>query len=147
VVKSQSPKTGNLTGSVLVILDPNYGDRLREVWPGRPVWIAMTSINEPTVRSLWGSHPDNDHSSGITGFRFDVDATPEKSLLDNLAMIDLHHGLHSSKGPYIALEVNGARLTTEVREALSKLGFKKFLENVDGFTAQRSTEEAVKARD
>ena len=147
MVKSQSPKTDNLNGSVLVILDPNYGERLRKVWPGRPVWIVMTSINEPTVRSLWASHPDDDHLSGITGFRFDVDATPQKSLLDNLTMIDLHHGLHSSRPPYTALEVSGARLTTEVREALSKLGFKKYLENADGFIAPRSTEEAVKAWD
>jgi hypothetical protein len=31
----------NLIGFVLVILDPNYGERLRQVWPGRPVWIAI----------------------------------------------------------------------------------------------------------
>ena len=64
----------DLTGSVLVVLDPNYGERLRQMWPGRPVWIAMSPINEPTVRSLWASHPDGDHLSGITGFRFDTDA-------------------------------------------------------------------------
>jgi hypothetical protein len=146
-VKSQSPKTGNLASSVLVIVDPNYGERLRQVWPGQPVWIAMSSTNEPTVRSLWASHPDGDHLSGITGFRFDANARPENSLLDNLNMIDLHHGLHSSKDPYTVLEVSGARLTIDVRDALSKLGFEKFLENTDGFTARRSREEAVKARD
>ena len=147
MVKSQSPKTSNLTSSVLVILDPNYGERLQQVWPGRPVWIAMSPINEPTVRSLWSSHPNCDHLNGITGFRFDADAPPENSLLDNLDMIDLHHGLYSSRDPYTVLEVIGARLTINVREALSKLGFEKFLENPDGFTARRSTEEAVKARD
>jgi hypothetical protein len=147
VVKSQSPKTGNLPGSVLVILNPNYGERLRQVWPGRPVWIAMSSINELTVRSLWASHPDGDQLSGITGFRFDAGAPPENRLLDNLSMIDLHHGLYSSKDPYTVLEVSGARLTIDVREALCKLGFEKFLENTDGFTARRSTEEAAKRWD
>jgi hypothetical protein len=107
----------------------------------------MSPINEPTVRSLWASHPDGDHLSGITGFRFDTDALPENSFLDNLGMIDLHHGLRSSKDPYTVLEVSGARLTTDVREALCKLGFEKFLEHTDGFTARRSTEEAVKGRD
>jgi hypothetical protein len=130
-----------------VILDPNYGERLRQVWPGQPVWIAMSSINEPMVRSLRAAHPDGDQLSGITAFRFDADAPPEKSLLDSLNMVDLHHGLYSSEDPYIALEVIGARLTINVREILSKLGFEKFLENPDGFTARRSTEEAVKARD
>ena len=147
MVKSQSPKTGNLTGSVLVILDPNYGERLRQMWPGRPIWIAMSPINEPTVRSLRASHPDGDQLSGITGFRLDAGGPPENSLLDNLNMIDLHHGPYSNKDPYTVLEVIGARLTINVREALSKLGFEKFLENPDGFSARRSTKEAVKARD
>jgi hypothetical protein len=146
-VMSHSLQTNNFTGSVLVVLDPGYGERLRQMWPGRPVWIAMSPNNEPTVRSLWASHPDGDHLSGITGFRFDADALPENSLLDNLDMIDLHHGLHSSKNPYTVLEVIGARLTIDVREALRKLGFEKFLEHAGGFTAQRSPEEAVKVRD
>ena len=144
---SHSPKADNLTGSVLVVLDPNYGERLRQMWPGRSVWIALSPINEPTVRSLWASHPDCDHLSGITGFRFDADALPENSLLDTLDMIDLHHGLQSSKDPYTVLEVVGARLTTDVREVLCKLGFERCLEHTDGFTARRSTEGAAKGRD
>ena len=144
---SRSPKTGNFTGSVLVVLDPNYGERLRQMWPGRAVWIAMSPINEPTVRSLWASHPDADPLSGITGFRFDTNALPENSLLDNLYEIDLHHGQYSSKDPYTVLEVSGAELTIDVRKALCKLGFETFLDHTGGFTARRSTEEAVKARD
>jgi hypothetical protein len=85
--------------------------------------------------------------NGITGFRFDADAPSENSLLDNLNMIDLHHGSYSSKAPYTVLEVSGARLTIDVREALCKLGFEKFLEKTDGFTARRSTEEPMKVRD
>jgi hypothetical protein len=137
----------NLIGSVLVILDPNYGERLRQVWPGRPVWIAMSPINEPAVRSLWASHPDGNHLTGLTGFQFDKDNLPEDSLLQNLDMIDLHHGLHSSKEPYTVLEVSGARLTMNVREALSKLGFENFVEHTDGFTTRRSMEEVAKGRD
>jgi hypothetical protein len=144
---SRSLKTDNFAGSVLVVLDPNYGERLRQMWPGRPVWIAMSPINEPTVRSLSASYPNCDHLSGITVFRFDADALPEKSLLDNLYMIDLHHGQYSSKDPYTVLEVSGARLTIDVREALCKLGFEEFLEHAGGFTARRNTEEAVKVRD
>jgi hypothetical protein len=71
----------------------------------------------------------------------------EYKLLENLNMIDLHHGLYSSKDPYTVLEVCGARLTIDVREVLRQLGFETFLESTDGFTAQRSTEEAAKARD
>jgi hypothetical protein len=43
--------------------------------------------------------------------------------------------------------VDVEREAADVRKALSKLGFEKFLENTDGFTARRSTEEAVNAQD
>jgi hypothetical protein len=107
----------------------------------------MSPINEPTVRSLSASHPDCDHLSGITVFRFDANALPEKNFLDILYMVDLHHGPYSSTDPYTVLEVSGARLMIDVREALCKLGFEEFLEHAGGFTARRSTEEAVKVRD
>jgi hypothetical protein len=145
---SRSLKTANLTGSVLVVMDPNYEERLRQVWqPGMPAWVAMTPINEPTVRSLWTSHPDTDYLTGITTFNFDPDALPENSFLNYLGTIDLHHGPDSSETPYMALEVIGARLAIDVREALGELGFDEFVEHADGFSARRSTEEAAKVRD
>jgi hypothetical protein len=148
VVISRSLKTGDLAGSVLVVMDPNYGERLRQIWqPGRPAWIAMSPINEPTVRSLWTSHPDTDYLTGITAFDFDPDALPENSFLNYLGTIDLHHGPCSSETPYTALEVIGARLASDVREALRELGFNEFVEHPDGFRARRSTEEAARMRD
>jgi hypothetical protein len=148
VVTSRSLKTGNLTESVLVVMDPNYGERLRQVWqPGRPAWIAMSPINEPTVRSLWTSHPDTDYLAGITAFNFDHDTLPENSFLNYLGTIDLHHGRYSSETPYTALKVIGARLAIDVREGLGELGFDEFVEHPDGFSARRNTEEAAKVRD
>jgi len=144
----RSLKTGNLSGSVLVVMDPNFGERLRQLWqPGRPAWIAMSPVNEPTVRSLWISHPDTDYLTGITGFNFDPDTLPESSFLNYLGTIDLHHGPYSSETPYTALEVIGTRLAIDVREALAELGFDEFVEHADGFSARRSAEEAAKVRD
>jgi hypothetical protein len=148
VVRSHSLKPGNFAGSVLVVMDPNYGERLRQMWqPGRPAWVAMTPINEPTVRSFWTSYPDTDYLTGITAFDFDPDALPENSFLDYLGTIDLHHGPSSSETPYTAIEVIGVRLAIDVREALSELGFDEFVEHPSGFIARRSTEEAAKVRD
>jgi len=142
------PNTDDVTGSVLVVMDPNYGERLRQMWqPGRPAWIAMSPTNEPTVRSLWTSHPATDQLTGITAFNFDPDALPENSFLNHLGAIDLHHGPCSTKTPYTVIEVIGARLAVDVREALGELGFDEFVEHADGFSARRSTEEAAKVRE
>ena len=140
-------KAGTLTGSVLVVMDPDYGERLRQRWPGQPVWITMSPVNEPTVRSLWASHPGQHHLSGITSFPFDSGAPPEKKFLDYLEDIDLHHGPYSNGDSYTTLEVIGARPTTDVRQALGELGFDEFDEHADGFTARRSPEEAAKLGD
>jgi hypothetical protein len=145
---SRSLKTDNLTGSVLVVMDPNYGERLRQMWqPGGPAWIAISPKNGPTVRSLWTSHPDTDYLTGIPAFNVDPDALPENNFLNNLGTIDLHHGPYSSEIPYTALEVIGARLAIDVREALGELGFDEFVEHPDGFSARRSTKEAANVRD
>jgi hypothetical protein len=142
------PNTGDVARSVLVVMDPNCGERLRAMWqPGRPAWIVMSPTNEPTVRSLGAAHPGKDHLTGITSFNFDPDARPEKSFLSYLDTIDLHHGPYSSENPYTVLEVIGARLTVDVREALSELGFDEFVEQGDVFSARRSTEEAGKLRE
>ncbi len=62
-----APTPGELSASVLVVLDPYFGDQFRQTWqPGRPAWVAMSPGNEATVRSLWAAHPDVDHLSGIT---------------------------------------------------------------------------------
>jgi hypothetical protein len=42
--------------------------------------------------------------------------------------------------------VIGAKLTTDVRSALSEFGFEEFLERADGFIARRSEDRALKER-
>jgi hypothetical protein len=136
----------NPTQGLLVILDPDYGDRLREVWPGSPVWITMSSVNEPVIRSLWATRSEPNHLTGITGMRFDGGITPEHRFLAELDTIDLHHGPYSTKSPYTVLEVIGAPLTNSIRAALSKIGFTDFTESQNGFIATRTAEEAMRLR-
>jgi len=46
---------------VLVILDPVFGERLREFWPGRAVWIVMSPTNEPVMKALSAPHAGSSH--------------------------------------------------------------------------------------
>ena len=85
--------------------------------------------------------------TGITAFNFDPDALPENSFLKFLGTIDLHHGPYSSETPYTALEVRGARLTIDVREALGELGFDEFVEHRMGSAPDAARKKPGKLRD
>jgi hypothetical protein len=123
---------------VLVVLDPNFGDRLRAAWRGQPVWVAMSPANAPVVHALWARAPRADHLTGITGFTHVAQKPVEDQFLAELGMIDLHHGAYSTTTPYTRLVVIGAQLTEGVRTALAELGFSTFQQRSDGFAASRS---------
>jgi len=133
--------------SVLVIVDPDFGEKLRAIPVGRPVWITMSPANEPIVRSLWESRGSTNHLTGTTGFRFDREISAEDRFRVELNTIDLHHGPYSSTSPYTEIEVMGARLTAEIRADLSDLGFRDFTVAEDGFAARRTHEEAMRRRE
>jgi hypothetical protein len=127
---------------VLVVLDPDFGDRLRQAWHGQAVWITMSPANAPVVRALWASVPSQTHLTGITGFRYSNGVAAEDCLLDELDAIQLHHGPHSTSAPCTIFKVIGVPLTAVVQNALSKLDFKVFQKCPHGFVATRSEEEA-----
>jgi hypothetical protein len=133
-------------GEVLLVLDPDFGERLRDEWQGQAVWITMSPVNAVTVRSLWAAAPSQDQLTGITGFTHQEGATAEHQLLDQLSNIDLHHGPYSTTLPHTTLAVIGTTLTENVRAALSTLGFVEFEQRPDGFVANRSEAEARRLR-
>jgi hypothetical protein len=122
---------------VLVVLDPNCGDRLRDAWRGQPVWITMSPANTPEIQALWANTSSPNHLTGITGFTHKEGVAAEDQLLAELGTIDLHHGPYSTNTPYSVLTVIGAQLTEPVRAALSELGFSTFQQQSDGFAATR----------
>jgi hypothetical protein len=132
---------------VLVVLDPNFGERLRHASGRQPVWIVMSPANEPVIRSIWAATPNISHLTGITALTHYEDEGPEGRFLAYLDTIELHHGAMSTTTPYTVIKVIGVPLTTAVRRALSELGFAKFDQGSAGFEAIRSLEEAVRIRD
>jgi hypothetical protein len=132
---------------VLVVLDPDFGEHLRNEWYGQAVWITMSPVNAVTVRSLWADAPREDHLTPITGFTHQEGTPAEGQLLAQLTAIDLHHGPFSTKTPYTALTVIGTALTESVRTALLRLGFLEFEQRPDRFVAKRSEGEAGRLRE
>ncbi len=129
----------NSVREVLVVLDPNFGDRLRDAWRGQPVWITMSPVNAPEVRALWADLPSVNHLTGIMGFTHQAGVAAEDRLTAELSTSDLHHGPHSTDTPYTVLTVIGAQLTEPVRAALSELGFSRSQLRPDGFVAARAS--------
>jgi hypothetical protein len=129
-----------------VILDPNFGERLRGI-ESEPVWIIMSPANDPVVRSRWAATPEPDHLAGVTGFKWQEGRTAEDRFLEEMDTIDLHHGPYSTKLPYTVLDVIGVQLNATIREVLmDNGGFSEFIENSQGFTAKRSIAEAQRLR-
>jgi hypothetical protein len=128
---------------VLVILDPEFGVRLKDLRRRQPVWIVDSPANWPVAKGLWNCSASHDQQSGITLFRTDPEASAEQSLLAELSTIDLHCGPYSSESSYTVLEIIGARLNETVRSTLSSAyGFAEFEENPGGFVATRTPESA-----
>jgi hypothetical protein len=133
---------------VILILDPNYGERIGQLTPGIPAWVVRSAANAPALDKWWADHPECNNLSGITGFYEREGITsPESRFTVQLDNIEQHHGPYSTDSPHTRLRVIGLRLTEQVRHELSALGFTMFAEDAaDGFTASRTLEEARKIR-
>jgi hypothetical protein len=126
---------------VHVIVNPEYGERLRALPTGEAAWVADTPTNTPVMKSIWATlsgKPYPDYLTGITSFEVPADKTPEDWLLGVLDPVDLHHGQYSQSPPYSILRVIGTALTPRIRERLASYDFVKFEDLPEGFVAHKS---------
>ncbi len=122
---------------VHLIVDADYGERLRGLPQDEDSWVADTSTNQPVIKSIWGARPAGEPLAGITSFKVAPDKTPEDWLLDILDAVELHHGEHSQSPPYSVLRVVGTPLSPRLREELGEYGFVRFEDSADGFVAHK----------
>ncbi len=122
---------------VAVVLETEFGDRLCELAARMPVWIVDTPVNRSAAEQHWAGHPMSTHLDGVTTFTVDLAGTAEAWLVGILADVDLHHGYYSHDPAYSAIEIYGASLTPEVREALAEYGLMAFAERSGGFVATK----------
>ena len=122
---------------VAIVVDPNYGVRLRELASVRPVWIADTSVNRAVAEELSRERKEGLGSTDVTVFRVNPKATPEDWCYGVLEAVDLHHGGLSSSTPYRAIRVIGCEPTERLRAALTNFGLNRIHRYEDGFLAER----------
>lgn len=122
---------------VIVIVVPDFGERLREIEPGVPVWIIDTPTNKRVVQQLWRERSTQSHLTGITSFKATAGSSAEEVLIGEMHTIDLHHGEYSANPPYTVIEAIGVELTEKIETELGEFGFYEFHETVNGFSAIR----------
>lgn len=117
---------------VHVIVDPDYGERLRDLPGDEAAWVADTSTNHPVIKSIWATH-----SVGITSFKAPADQTPEDWLFGVLDTVEDHHCEYSQTPPYSTLRVIGTTLTPRIRVRLESYDFVRFEDLPEGFVAHK----------
>ena len=117
---------------VIIIVDRDYGARLRLLPDELPAWVIDSPKNHPVIVELWESRKRWSQTGMLTSFVDQPDATPEYCLISILDTIDLHHGAYSQKNPWSIAQVVGAEPFPEVAQAMNALGFLLHSESRDG---------------
>jgi hypothetical protein len=115
-------------------VDPNFGAGLVALSIQMPIWIIDTPTNREWAEYVWSRAGSNRKT--VTTFRvYDGDAA--KWYRGVLPQIELHHGQFSQSPAYDSIEVFGADLTVDLRDAFSSYGFTISSQRTDGFSAVR----------
>jgi hypothetical protein len=129
--------------SLIVVLDPDYSDRLESVIAHAPVWIVDTPSNKEACQRIWKRQPHSDHREigAITSFGAGSEDNLSEGLFDVLPQLETHHGVVD--GDYLrfaqsfVVEVIGVRATKDIVSRLAELGLDVISETPDGFRAKR----------
>ncbi len=124
---------------VHIIVDPDFGNRIREIPAGDPVWIVDTPQNRLAFEAVRRERPDTNHLIGLTSFKVDPTGLPEDWLISELHTIDLHHGDMSHDPPWSMVNVIGVGWNERIRAELAQFGFLKHHAELNEFTAMKET--------
>jgi hypothetical protein len=132
---------------VYVVVDPHYGERLRNLRANDPIWVIDSETNHIVIQTLWNERQGSSLQDGITSFKYDPKENREDWFVNELATIDLHHGEFSHNPPYSVLEVIGIAWSDKVEDALKEYGFIKYERTTEGFITRRETGQQVNQSD
>jgi hypothetical protein len=128
---------------LIVVVDPNFGDRLESRSQLTPIWIVASPDNKDACHRLWVSHSHADHREKGAATHYsvsDLEARME-NLLEIIPQLETHHGEVAGDELIFPdgflLEVVGLSLTDNVANRLREFGFSSFEKTSDGFQARR----------
>jgi hypothetical protein len=113
--------------SVLVVVDPGFGVKLRAAAVAQPVWIAQVGQNRSEAEKLWQSG-----FRGVTTFVVAEPFNPEQAVAGILGQVLLHH-------PDVQeVRVVGCSASELIRERFGAEGFQISEGTHEGFLARSS---------
>ncbi|OYZ23713.1 MAG: hypothetical protein B7Y39_03765 [Bdellovibrio sp. 28-41-41] len=90
--------------NVAVILDSEFGSKLKLIPVDYAIWICRSDTNEPVADEIWQTSQERP----ITVFDIDEDDEPEEAFLDMLTGVALHH-------EWTTIDVYGAELSEDMK--------------------------------
>ena len=121
--------SGSYESTVVVIVDPEFGEGVADVLCQHPAWVVDTAN-----RASWGTAEPIDKNSAL--FRVADTDRRLSNLIAVLPDIEDHFGPDSyPTRPYHGIHVIGLSLTPDVEEQLRYRGFRDFQKTDDGFRA------------
>jgi hypothetical protein len=126
--------------TVALIVDPEFGRRIREVAERvRHTWVVATPTNVAVAEQIWSGSPKPlglNKEGGVTTF-FQYGADRESWCDAILDSADEHHNSHSCNHGYSVIEVYGVSLTDRLRTVFVEFGFSIFMAADYGFFARK----------
>ncbi len=126
--------------TVALIVDPDFGARIREVAARvRHTWVVASPANVAVAEQMWRASPTPnrlDIEGGVITFiQYGVGRESWcDAILDS---VDEHHNRHSYDPGYSVLEAHGIPLTERLRSTLVEFGFSVFMPTDCGFRARK----------
>ncbi|RKU05177.1 hypothetical protein C7H84_03285 [Burkholderia sp. Nafp2/4-1b] len=124
--------------TIALIVDPEYGERIRDVAAGvRHTWVVASDANDAVVERIWRqARTERTSGDDRSVTKFDRSGDDRESVCERiLDGIDDHHGRPAHRHGYTALDVHGVALSARLRSALVARGFAAFTPTNDGFLA------------
>ena len=123
--------------TVAIVLDPNFGVRLRNVAAHFDVWTVTSQINRTVVEQLWKEAAETQGCHEVTIWTSDLRGTAAEDWRAILMNIEQHHGPNAHNPPVTILGVYGSTLTEDMRQELGHYGYDTVEPTSDGFRAIR----------
>lgn len=120
---------------VHVIVDRAFGERLREIPDGEPVWIVDTAVNRAAYDAIVREIKPASHLEGLSAFKVDSRKTPEDWLIGELETLELHHGECSHDPAWSVINVIGTRWSQRIQTELTGFDFVHHADTTEGFLA------------
>lgn len=113
----------------MLVIDPCFGDQLRNLAMNVPLWIVESPINKAALDC-----PETGPARlrYVTTFPVTKVEAPQESILRIAGSLDQHHNELAQDPPYDALDIYGVAANVDLLDGLRLLGFDR-MSQLDGF--------------